>query len=305
MSDSVRDYLNNIAKTPLLTPQQEIQLGKRVARWRELRNKPEPLTDKEQQELKGGLRARDRFIKSNLQLVVYIAKKYESRTKKSMEMLDIIQEGNIGLAKAVELFDHTRGYKFSTYAYWWIRQSIGRAIQQSDSAIRLPCAMNDLLNKAAKVANNLAHQLGRTPTAAEVASHAGIDIASLLAAYNFNYSISSLDQPPPGMEDINIAGTIPDPKSIEQDADLDLLSLQELSDAYLDENTKYVLHCRALDKPISWRDLEKKLNMTTLKLQRMHRAGIYRLRMLMTDPLEGTPLGNVQSNHSQNQNPNG
>jgi RNA polymerase primary sigma factor len=132
MTDSVKDYLNDIAKQPLLTPQQEIQLGRRVAKWRELKDKSGPLTQAEQRELRSGERARQQFIRANLQLVIHVARKYEKRHRQTLEFMDLVQEGNIGLSRAVELFDYSRGYKFSTYAYWWIRQRITRALLQCD-----------------------------------------------------------------------------------------------------------------------------------------------------------------------------
>ena len=146
MSDSIKDYLNSIAKYPLLTPQQEIQLGRRVQRLRELQSLGRALTNAEQREVRSGERARQRFIQSNLQLVVHVARRYDKRNNKTMELLDLIQEGNIGLARAVELFDPTRGYKFSTYAYWWIRQGITRALISSDAIIRLPIGVHETMH---------------------------------------------------------------------------------------------------------------------------------------------------------------
>ena len=113
MSDQITDYLNSIARYPLLTQQQELQLGRRVMRWRELKDVGK-LSPAERQELRSGERARQKFINSNLQLVVHVARRYQRRTQRTMEFLDIVQEGNIGLARAVELFDYTKGYKLST-----------------------------------------------------------------------------------------------------------------------------------------------------------------------------------------------
>ena len=118
MSSSFKSYLNEIARYPLLTVDQEIQYGRRIAAMRELRDIDRPLTPSEQRVMRSGLRARERFMQCNLQLVVHVAKKYENRKRKSLEIMDLVQEGNIGLARAVELFDYSRGYKFSTYAYW-------------------------------------------------------------------------------------------------------------------------------------------------------------------------------------------
>ena len=131
MSPSFKSYLNEIARYPLLTTEQEIQYSRRIAKMRDLQQLERPLTDAEQRLVRSGRRARERFMQCNLQLVVHIAKKYEKRSRKSLEIMDLVQEGNIGLARAVELFDYSRGYKFSTYAYWWIKQGIHRALSQS------------------------------------------------------------------------------------------------------------------------------------------------------------------------------
>ena len=147
MSPTFKSYLNEIARYPLLTVDQEIQYGRRIARMRELQELERPLTDAEQRLVRSGLRARERFMQCNLQLVVHVAKKYENRKRKSLEIMDLIQEGNIGLARAVELFDSSRGYKFSTYAYWWIRQSVTRFADQLD-LIRLPINVSEQLRSA-------------------------------------------------------------------------------------------------------------------------------------------------------------
>jgi RNA polymerase primary sigma factor len=114
MSPSFKSYLNEIARYPLLTTEQEIQYSRRITKMRDLQQLERPLTDAEQRLVRSGRRARERFMQCNLQLVVHIAKKYEKRSRKSLEIMDLVQEGNIGLARAVELFDYSRGYKFST-----------------------------------------------------------------------------------------------------------------------------------------------------------------------------------------------
>jgi RNA polymerase primary sigma factor len=164
MSPSFQRYLNEIARYPLLTVDQEIQYGRRIAKMRELQQLERTLTDAEQRLVRSGQRARERFMQCNLQLVVHVAKKYENRRRKSLEIMDLIQEGNIGLARAVELFDSSRGYKFSTYAYWWIKQGIQRALSQSDAMIRLPTGLHDLLAKIARTTSDLGQRIGRTPT---------------------------------------------------------------------------------------------------------------------------------------------
>jgi len=178
--DSVRSYLRDIGRIPLLEHDEEILLGRQVQRMMELEGTRDvcescngvKLTDKElatelcieykdlRRELRNGQKAKDKMVTANLRLVVSVAKKY---TKRNMELLDIIQEGTIGLVRGVEKFDPGRGYKFSTYAYWWIRQGITRAIAEKSRAIRLPIHVTENLNKMKKVQREQSQILGRMP----------------------------------------------------------------------------------------------------------------------------------------------
>jgi RNA polymerase nonessential primary-like sigma factor len=184
-TDTVRAYLHEIGRVALLTREQEIIFGKQVQQMMkllevkgelktELGREPTELewamkTQLSEAELKRlmhqGHRAKQKMIEANLRLVVAIAKKYQ---KRNMEFLDLIQEGTLGLERGVEKFDPMRGYKFSTYAYWWIRQAITRAIAQHARTIRLPIHITEKLNKIKKVQRELAAELGRSPTQAEV-----------------------------------------------------------------------------------------------------------------------------------------
>ena len=292
MADTIKDYLNSIAKYPLLTPQQEIQLGRRVARWRELKDATHPLSADEQRELRSGERARQKFIQSNLQLVVYVARKYEKRRRQTLELMDLIQEGNIGLARAVELFDCSRGYKFSTYAYWWIRQAIGRAMSQLDGIIRLPPSLHDQLMKINRVTEELAQTLGRTPRLAEVAKVADMPLAEVSNMLKIAYHVTSLDQPTNGADgSISILDGISDTDS----GAFDELHLVEqvfsCMREYVDEETQQILIARFQSEPVKWSDLEQQLGATRHALQSKQRRGLYRLRTLLGDPLKGTPLG--------------
>ena len=185
--DLVRSYLRDIGRVPLLSHEQEITLGRQVQELMALEELREELTMRSggeepneaqlaeaaglapaqlKRRLQGGRRAKERMVAANLRLVVSVAKKY---TKRNMELLDLIQEGTIGLVRGVEKFDPTRGYKFSTYAYWWIRQGITRAIAEKSRTIRLPIHITETLNKLKKAQRELSQELGRTPTVGELA----------------------------------------------------------------------------------------------------------------------------------------
>jgi RNA polymerase primary sigma factor len=296
MSSSFKSYLNEIARYPLLTVDQEIQYGRRIAAMRELRDIERPLTPAEQRVMRSGLRARERFMQCNLQLVVHVAKKYENRKRKSLEIMDLVQEGNIGLARAVELFDYSRGYKFSTYAYWWIKQGIQRAISQSDAMIRLPTGLHDLLTKVARTTSDLGQRLGRMPSMQEVADDMAISLTAIHDAIRRSYAVCSLDAISANNDTASILDMIADAPPADDHVISDQAAeMMELMDMYLDERSAYVIRSRRLQKPMSWPELEAATGMTTSQLQRLEKAGMFRLRMMLTKgkELHGTPLGGL------------
>ena len=296
MSSSFKSYLNEIARYPLLTVDQEIQYGRRIAAMRELRDIERPLTPAEQRVMRSGLRARERFMQCNLQLVVHVAKKYENRKRKSLEIMDLVQEGNIGLARAVELFDYSRGYKFSTYAYWWIKQGIQRAISQSDAMIRLPTGLHDLLTKVARTTSDLGQRLGRMPSMQEVADDMAINLSAIHDAIRRSYAVCSLDAISANNDTASILDMIADAPPADDHVISDQAAeMMELMDMYLDERSAYVIRSRRLQKPMSWPELEAATGMTASQLQRFEKAGMFRLRMMLTKgkELHGTPLGGL------------
>ena len=181
--DSVRAYLRDIGRIPLLEHEEEILLGRKVQRLMEIKEIESEMEVKSQDDLAGilgitpkdlkrqlreGEKAKDKMVTANLRLVVSVAKKY---TKRNMELLDIIQEGTIGLVRGVEKFDPGRGYKFSTYAYWWIRQGITRAIAEKSRAIRLPIHVTENLNKLKKAQRELSQINGEMPNVFQLAEY--------------------------------------------------------------------------------------------------------------------------------------
>ncbi len=174
LADATQKYLSEIGKYPLLTPEEEKELAKKAS--------------------KGDLEARERLIKSNLRLVVNIAKKYLGRSK-GLTLLDLIQEGNIGLAKAVDKFDWRRGFKFSTFATWWIRQAISRALSDQARTIRLPVHVVETLYKLNKAKKRLASILDREPTTEELAAEIGLPTQKIQKLLKYVPDTISLESP--------------------------------------------------------------------------------------------------------------
>ncbi len=170
--DSIQMYLREIGKVPLLTGEEEIDLAKRVE--------------------KGDVAARKKLTEANLRLVVSIAKKYMGR---NLGLLDLIQEGNLGLFRAVEKFDWTKGYKFSTYATWWIRQAITRALADQSRTIRIPVHMVETLNKYAQAERSLVQDLGREPLPEEIAAEMGIEVEKVYHLKKISQETVSIDSP--------------------------------------------------------------------------------------------------------------
>jgi len=193
-SDTLRAYLNELGKYPLLTTAQEIELSRRVQRWLYLKNQDRELTKTEQREVKGGIRAREQLIKCNLRLVVHISRRFAPRIRSSgMDHMDLIQEGAIGLQRAAELFDGTKGYKFSTYAYWWIRQSMSRSIEMQDRVVRIPSNALEKVNRAFRIQNEYIQTHGHTPSIDQIAKIMEVNPRDLRMIIERSTTHTSLD----------------------------------------------------------------------------------------------------------------
>jgi RNA polymerase primary sigma factor len=198
-SDPVRMYLKEIGRVPLLTAEEEVDLAKAVEAGlfaaQKLATSP-PLPDRLRRELEAveldGRNAKKRLVESNLRLVVSIAKRYVGR---GMQFLDLIQEGNLGLIRAVEKFDYTKGYKFSTYATWWIRQAITRAIADQARTIRIPVHMVETINKLVRLQRQLLQQLGRDPTPEEIGQEMDMTPERVLEILRLSQEPVSLETP--------------------------------------------------------------------------------------------------------------
>ena len=222
-SDPVSWYLATIGRIPLLTPAEEIELGNQVQSMMALTEdgnrtfEDGELDGKQRRMLRIGRRAKERMMKANLRLVVSVAKKYQG---KGLELLDLIQEGSLGLERAVEKFDPTRGYKFSTYAFWWIRQSMTRAIACQSRTIRLPVHLSERLTTIRKVSLDLAHKLGAMPSRVEIAEAMDIPLEELDSLLRQALTTSSLDAPVNGEEGRSFLGDLIADSSLEEPLDL-------------------------------------------------------------------------------------
>ncbi|MBQ8756945.1 MAG: RNA polymerase sigma factor RpoD [Oscillospiraceae bacterium] len=190
LDDPVRMYLKEIGQIPLLNADEEVDLAKRVS--------------------EGDQAAKDKLTEANLRLVVSIAKKYSGR---GLHILDLIQEGNTGLIRAVDKFDWTKGNKFSTYATWWIRQAITRAIADQARTIRVPVHMVEVINKATRCNRKLVQELGREPTVEEIAAELGLPVEKIIEANRTAADTLSLDTPVGDEEDTSIGSFVEDERT--------------------------------------------------------------------------------------------
>ena len=261
LEDPVRMYLKEIGKIPLLGMEDEVELAKKME-----------LGDPE---------ARKRLAESNLRLVVSIAKRYVGR---GMQFLDLIQEGNLGLIKAVEKFDYTKGYKFSTYATWWIRQAITRAIADQARTIRIPVHMVETINRLVRTSRQLLQELGREPTTEEIAARLDLPVERVSEIMKMSQEPVSLETPIGEEEDSHLGDFIQDDNVlVPQDAAAFTLLHEQLMEVLLTltEREQKVLRLRfGLDdgRPRTLEEVGKQFNVTRERIRQIEAKARRKLR---------------------------
>ncbi|MCL2592728.1 MAG: RNA polymerase sigma factor RpoD, partial [Defluviitaleaceae bacterium] len=259
--DHVRMYLKEIGKVPLLSADEELELARLMS--------------------EGDIMARKRLSEANLRLVVSIAKRYVGR---GMVFLDLIQEGNLGLIKAVEKFDYSKGYKFSTYATWWIRQAITRAIADQARTIRIPVHMVETINRLIRVSRHLLQELGRDPTAEEISKEMEMPVEKVREIMKIAQEPVSLETPIGEEEDSHLGDFIPD-EDIKAPADAAAFSLlkEQLMDVLetLTDREEMVLKMRfgLYDgKPRTLEEVGKEFNVTRERIRQIEAKALRKLR---------------------------
>jgi RNA polymerase primary sigma factor len=261
ITDPVRMYLKEIGRIPLLNAKEEVELAKKAE--------------------KGEKRSKDKLISSNLRLVVSIAKKYLGR---GMTMLDLIQEGNQGLIRATEKYDWRRGYKFSTYATWWIRQAITRAIADQARTIRIPVHMVETINRYVRTRNRLTSELGRDPLPAEVAKEMQIDVSKVLEIQKISQEPTSLQTKIGDEEDSQLGDFIADDKAASpEDQTSKALLKEHLEEALgtLNDREKKVLIMRfGLEdgRPRTLEEVGKAFGVTRERIRQIEAKAIRKLK---------------------------
>jgi RNA polymerase primary sigma factor len=261
IDDPVKVYLKEIGRVPLLSGEEEIELARRMS--------------------EGDTAARKRLSEANLRLVVSIAKRYVGR---GMQFLDLIQEGNLGLIKAVEKFDYTKGYKFSTYATWWIRQAITRAIADQARTIRIPVHMVETINKVVRVERQLLQELGRQPTADEIAEVMGMSVDKVREIMKVAQEPVSLETPIGEEEDSHLGDFIPDEDApAPAEAASHTLLKEQLGDVLktLTPREEKVLRLRfGLDdgRPRTLEEVGREFNVTRERIRQIEAKALRKLR---------------------------
>ena len=297
IDDPVRMYLKEIGKVPLLSPDEEVELAqamsagneadRRLAEVKRQREAGEPVTATDEEIAawekghKAGEKAKQKLAEANLRLVVSIAKRYVGR---GMLFLDLIQEGNLGLIKAVEKFDYTKGYKFSTYATWWIRQAITRAIADQARTIRIPVHMVETINKTIRVSRQLLQELGHDPSAEEIAREMDMPVEKVRDILKIAQEPVSLETPIGEEEDSHLGDFIPDEDASEPSEAASFSLLREQLEEVLDTlapREKKVLELRFGIVDGRTRTLEevgKEFNVTRERIRQIEAKALRKLR---------------------------
>ena len=284
-ADSIGWYLGTIGRVPLLTAAEEIELAHHVQAGKQLQClEPGQRTAQQNRRIRMGQRARDRMMAANLRLVVSVAKKYQNQ---GLELLDLVQEGAIGLERAVDKFDPAMGYKFSTYAYWWIRQGMTRAIDNSARTIRLPIHVSEKLSKMRRISRELSHRLGRQPNRLELAHALGTTPEELEELMAQTAPCASLDAHARGDEDRSTLGElIADPASNEHLDSMDRhLQKEHLGTwlAQLNEREQKILRLRfGLEgsEPLTLAEIGRQINVSRERVRQLESKAILKLRLM-------------------------
>ena len=273
IDDPVRMYLKEIGRVSLLSADEEILLAKQI----EAGNKE----DASFKEMRQGDQAKQKLIDANLRLVVSIAKRYVGR---GMLFLDLIQEGNLGLIKAVDKFDYTKGYKFSTYATWWIRQAITRAIADQARTIRIPVHMVETINKLIRISRQLLQDKGREPTPEEIAEGMGISVERVREIQKISQEPVSLETPIGEEEDSHLGDFIEDKESVApEDAVSFILLREQIDDVFncLTDREQQVLTLRfglKDGKPRTLEEVGQHFNVTRERIRQIEGKALTKLR---------------------------
>jgi RNA polymerase primary sigma factor len=270
---------------PLLTAAEEIELAHQVQQMKRLQEIAEnERTPRQRHQVRMGCRARDRMMAANLRLVVSVAKKYQNQ---GLELLDLVQEGAIGLERAVDKFDPAMGYKFSTYAYWWIRQGMTRAIDNSARTIRLPIHISEKLSKMRRVTRELSHRFGRQPNRLELAHALGMEPQELEELLSQSAPCASLDAHARGEEDRSTLGElIPDPVSMEPMDHMDRRIQKEHLGTWitqLNEREQKILKLRfGLEgaEPLTLAEIGRQINVSRERVRQLEAKAILKLRLI-------------------------
>ncbi len=292
--DLVRMYLSDIGQYPLLTKDDEVRLAKDIERGtraqKELTSRSKDISPQRRQELKREVRlgkvAQGYFVQSNLRLVVSIAKKYQAS---GLPLLDLIQEGNLGLMHAVEKFDWRKGFKFSTYATWWIRQAITRGIANTGRTIRLPVHAGDTLSRVQKAQARLEITLGRPPSLAQLAKEVEIEETKLLEALKFRSEPLSLSEPLREDGDAELGDVVED-RAAESPFEVAATALLPVEIARLlaplDDREREILKLRfGLDRgePRTLEEVGEHFNLTRERIRQIEARAMSKLRHPSSD----------------------